>query len=40
MTERTEFEKARNKRNLVIALSLVGFVLLVFLITLAKMGMK
>lgn len=31
-----EFEKARKKRNLVIALSLVAFVVLVFLITLAK----
>jgi hypothetical protein len=32
-----EFDKARNRRNLVVALSLVGFVILVFLITVAKM---
>jgi hypothetical protein len=30
-------EKARKKRNIVIALSLVAFVILVFLITIAKM---
>ncbi len=30
-------EKARNRRNLWIALALVGFVVLVFVITLAKM---
>ncbi len=40
MAEQTEFEKARKKRNTVIALALVGFMLLVFLITLAKMGMN
>jgi hypothetical protein len=32
-----DFEKTRNRRNLVIALALVGFVILVFLITVAKM---
>jgi hypothetical protein len=32
-----EQEKARKRRNLWIALSLVGFILLVFLITIAKM---
>jgi hypothetical protein len=32
-----DLEKARKKRNIVIALSLVAFVILVFLITIAKM---
>jgi hypothetical protein len=32
-----DFDKARNKRNLVIALALVAFVVLVFFITIAKM---
>jgi hypothetical protein len=32
-----EFEKARKRRNLVIAWSLVAFIVLVFLVTVAKM---
>jgi hypothetical protein len=39
MAEQTEFDKARKKRNLVIALALIGFILLVYLVTLAKMGL-
>lgn len=31
-----EFEKARKRRNVIIAWSLVGFVVLVFLVTMAK----
>jgi predicted nucleic acid-binding Zn ribbon protein len=32
-----EFEKARKRRNAIIAWSLVGFIVLVFLVTIAKM---
>jgi hypothetical protein len=32
-----DFEKARKRRNLVIALGLVAFVVLVFFVTIAKM---
>lgn len=34
---KSDFEKTRNRRNLVIALALVAFVILIFLITVAKM---
>jgi predicted nucleic acid-binding Zn ribbon protein len=34
--EITDFEKARKRRNLVIALALVAFIVLVFFVTIAK----
>jgi hypothetical protein len=33
-----EQAKARNMRNIVLALGLVGFVILIFVVTLVKMG--
>lgn len=32
-----EFERARRRRNVLIALALLGFVVLVFLVTIAKL---
>lgn len=36
--ESPEQTKARNTRNIVLALGLVGFVILIFVVTLVKMG--
>jgi len=36
--EDTEQAKARNMRNIVLGLSLVGFVILIFVVTLVKLG--
>jgi hypothetical protein len=36
--EGTEQAKARNMRNIVLGLSLVGFVILIFVVTLVKLG--
>lgn len=36
--EGTEQAKARNMRNIVLGLSLVGFVILIFVVTVVKLG--